>query len=130
MRVAVTRPEHKWAMDTTCDMLLEVTTTNVSLQSVVQTRTEIVMVGKGPHPTCYVQCKVAGVEKQGREGWKKLNNNLYRESSQDTVACAQSGNNLAFNIIDLIRAQQDIKYKLSTNKDLSIGFIKTNCIDK
>ena len=89
MRVAVTHPEHKWAMeldgsDTTCDMLLEVTTTNVSPQSVVQTRTEIVIIGKGPHPTCYVQCKVAGGEKQGREGWKKLNNNLYRESSQDT----------------------------------------------
>lgn len=101
MRVAATHPEYKWAMeldgsDTTCNMPLEVTSTNVSPQSEFQTRIEIVMVGKGPHPICYVQCKLAGVEKQGREGWKELNNNLYRESSQDTVACAQSGNSLAF----------------------------------
>lgn len=44
-----------------CDMRLEVTSTNVSLKSVVQTTAEIAIVGKEPHPTCYVQCKVAGV---------------------------------------------------------------------
>ena len=47
--------------ETPCDMRLQVTSTNVSLQSVVQTTAEIAIVGKEPHPPCYVQCKVAGV---------------------------------------------------------------------
>ena len=42
------------------DLQLEKTSTNENQQSVVQTTAEIVMVGKGPHPTCYLECKVAG----------------------------------------------------------------------